>query len=870
MVFRCNFFFITTLSLIGVACMASAQVNSQTPGYFPFWIPPFDATPSFTDLSFLNPEPAGTSGRVTVKDAHFVDGQGKRVLLLGTNLTFGTAFPKKDDAPRIAAHMRKMGMNVVRFHHLDMQKAPGGLWQPGLREFDMEQLDKLDWLIYQLIQHGIYVNINLHVSRTYPGIPGNLPETFNFGKGLDNFYPEFIELQKKYAHDLLTHRNPYLKANYAEAPGVIVVEINNENSLSDKSWGDLRNLPEPYIGELTRQWRSWLGSRYESTEALRAAWSEGAEPLGRQLLQNADFEADRQHWTGEQGSGAKLSVDIIDVTGDTGGRAVRVTTQRAGGVPWSLQFHQTGLDLENGASYTLSFRARSDAARTIVAHARMDQAPWAMVGLTQSLELNTRWQDFSMSFMAAGSVPEHTRISFDFQNQLGQFEFTKMSLRSGGMTGLKSGHSLKDNNIPFLADTASLGQRVDFSRFIQETECAYVADMVRYVKEDLKVGALVCDSQASYGGLLGRYRESTYSDFIDMHAYWQHPHFPGRSWDGANWRIDNTSMVAEANTGTLGNLAWYRDVTKPYTVSEYNHPAPSDYAVEQLPMLASFAARQDWDGLYQFDYGDSARADRDHRIQGYFTMVSHPGVLAFLPAAAIMFRMDTVTPAGGNQALHIHSEDVARQNLLWGGDSGSDMLALRPNATSLRVGYSLKGGSGAPKPGIANLEGDHSNEDIFSWSAPGDGTGRYTVMTPAVRLALGHIAGQELKLGNVTVQVEGPESTWAAVAVSALDGEEISKSRRILVAVVGRVENSDMAWNAERNTVGANWGHAPAVAEGIRATLVLPRGKRVFALDGTGTPKGEVPHKITKISEELYQLSFTSGPEHGTLWYGIE
>ena len=54
------------VSIIGAvfaACPVEAQVSAETPGYFPFWVPPFDNEASFTDMSFLNAEPAGAAGR---------------------------------------------------------------------------------------------------------------------------------------------------------------------------------------------------------------------------------------------------------------------------------------------------------------------------------------------------------------------------------------------------------------------------------------------------------------------------------------------------------------------------------------------------------------------------------------------------------------------------------------------------------------------------------------------------------------------------------------------------------------------------------------------------------------------------------------
>jgi len=123
--------FLTLTCVAGCLLLAPrsrAQVNGETPGYFPFVIPMLDASPSFTDMSALNAVPAGASGFVTIRDGHFVDGKGERVRLLGSNLTFAGGFPPKEDAPKMAARMRKLGMNVIRFHHIDTGFAPRGVW----------------------------------------------------------------------------------------------------------------------------------------------------------------------------------------------------------------------------------------------------------------------------------------------------------------------------------------------------------------------------------------------------------------------------------------------------------------------------------------------------------------------------------------------------------------------------------------------------------------------------------------------------------------------------------------------------------------------------------------------------------------------
>ena len=99
-----------------------------------------------------------------------------------------------------------------------------------------------------------------------------------------------IELQKKYARDLLTHVNPYTGNPYTREPAIAFVEINNENALH-ATWGEgqIDWLPEPYAGTFQNLWNAWLKEKYGSTEQLRKAWNAEAVPAGVELLRNGNF-----------------------------------------------------------------------------------------------------------------------------------------------------------------------------------------------------------------------------------------------------------------------------------------------------------------------------------------------------------------------------------------------------------------------------------------------------------------------------------------------------------------------------------------------------------------------------------------------------
>ena len=230
------------LCLIGLGLLAVHAFADAPAGWFPFAVGELSSD-SLCNVSSYSLRPAGGDGFVQLRDGHFYDGHGRRLRFLGTNVTFGDAFPDKALAPRIAERMAALGINCVRFHHMDSQYKPRGIWDAAYKDkqhLDAEQLDRLDWFIYQLKQQGIYCDLNLHVSRHLTeadGVP-NPQGMPNYDKGVDNFNPRMIELQRNYARDLLTHLNPYTKTAYVSEPCVAMVEMNNENSLlASALWG---------------------------------------------------------------------------------------------------------------------------------------------------------------------------------------------------------------------------------------------------------------------------------------------------------------------------------------------------------------------------------------------------------------------------------------------------------------------------------------------------------------------------------------------------------------------------------------------------------------------------------------------------------
>ena len=87
----------------------------------------------------------------------------------------------------------------------------------------------------------------------------------------------------------------------------------------------------------------------------------------------------------------------------------------------------------------------------------------------------------------------------------------------------------------------------------------------------------------------------------------------------------------------------------------------------------------------------------------------------------------------------------------------------------------------------------------------------------------------------------------------------------MLVTATGYVENQGMGWNAERTSVGNQWGPGPVLCEGIPFQLVLKtKQATAWALDGRGRRVEPVP-----AAADADGVRFTFGPRYKTLWYEI-
>ena len=847
------------VTVLGVMMLVLAAPAAATGAeeMVPFVIP-MDPNPDSSIAVEAEPVPADAP-RVVVEGGHFAVG-GERVRVWGVNLCFGACFPKPADAPRIAARMAQAGVNSVRFHHMDTSAWPRGILDPKDRTRLMpEALERLDVFIDALARRGIRVNLNLHVGRAASRALGMPQPNTRYDKIVGIFTPRLVEAQKQYARDLLGRVNTVRKVRYADDPAVAFVEITNEDSLFMWSAArDLRSLPEFYADVLRERFSAWLKARYGSTAALRKAWAKGEDPLGENLLADTDFtmarpqDDSKPRWVLEQHEGCRMTAKAID-----GVDGVRLEIAKANATTWHLQFKQVPLAVEGGRYYTVAFRARAEKPRSIGYAVSQGHEPWGTLGLSASANLTPEWQTFRSGFTATTS-DDRARLAFSVGGSETDVELADVRLQPGGREGLRDGESLEKKHVAVFAGGETEARVRDRWRFFAETEKAYFDEMCRFVKTDLGCGALVTGTIVF--GPLGLYGQSD-MDFIDAHAYWQHPRFPGRPWDPGNWLVNQMAMTGHPEHATLWRLAAQRLAGKPYTVSEYNHPAPMDTQAECVPMLASFAAAHDWDGIWLFAYSHNSEVDRE-AFRSFFDIDQNPAKWGFMRAGTAIFDRGAVGPLARAHrvalaeaqasvlddlvALHrAHDRDLFAAAAEEAGLAWKDVLEQR---LAVAMGGETK-----------TVTSNRAGEPNLTWTVA-DGKGTYAVEAHGARVLVGH--GGSRAAGIV---LRRPD--FAAVTVTALDGRPLAESRTVLVAACGRAENTGMVFSKDRRTVGRNWGEPPVRIEPVAGTVDLPEGGwTCHALRPDGTRGNAVP--VDAASGNKSRLAME--PKHETMWYLLE
>jgi hypothetical protein len=632
----------------------------------------------------------------------------------------------------------------------------------------------------------------------------------------------------------------------------------------------LADLPETYAALFRTQWNEWLQKKYKDNSSLRAAWSKGSMPLGKTLTTNGDFQntfEDGWHLEVDNEDNVRHS---IESGGPEGRRFLHLEVLARGETPWRPQLINQGFAVSKGEPYTLTFKARGGQRREIQINVMMAHEPWQRLGLSSQFEVNRTWSEQSLTFIADRDDPA-ARITFSSLEE-GTFDLADVHLRRGGIAGLGEAESLTKQNIPVFQpgqmDRTEQARR-DFIDFMWDTEDRYWSQMYSFLKDELQVESLVCGTQLSYSPI----RIQAAMDFIDAHAYWQHPVFPERPWDSNNWFIRNVALV-NSPEGTLTSLAARRVVGKPFTVSEYNHPNPNQFAAEGFPMLSAFAAFQGWDAVYAFAYAHN-RDLEPRKISSYFDIKADTCRLVHLPACVALFVRGDVATAKTQEVVGV-APATERESLYesmnpWAlNTDGFGLNGLR--ALQHAIGIQLSDADiPYSKPAEQSEQGEYvSDTGQLRWNTTLDSAGYFLADTPRTKLFTGFVRGRSFKLSDMQMDIGPTQEDWATISLVCLDGQTFAEPGRILISATGMQHNQDAVLERSsdsRVTYGRRWGSEPVLCEGIPVEIRLPfpGGKvQLFPLDERGERKRAASVTVTPTAAKI-ELK----PQFKTVWYEL-
>ena len=860
---------------------------------FPFLTPWDDGKANFVDVSSLNDGAAGSHGFIIVKDGHFVEtDSGRRVRFFGTNLSFEGLYPSHEDADQIAAHFAKYGINVVRFHHQDNTfkwvKPEGRLWDakfPDHRHINPDQLEKMDYLAAALEKRGIYIDMCLHVSRTFspadgfPDAVSQLPPASDpwalFNKRVDEFDPQMITVDKEYFHDLLTHVNPYTGKSYAADPGLLNVEINNENSLmglyGETPGADLTGWPDPYGKELADLWNAWLLKKYGTTDKLLAAWNISGPLTSPNLYPSS---GDPTKWTLEANPGTTATLKS-----EEGGLRVDVT--QADGTDSHVKLYQKGLGLlKNGTTYTLTMEMKADTNRAVqvsshrdaggasgpklddtapipVLNTQASQSHSDDLGLVGQAQVTPAWSTATFQFTANNAEDGHNRFpvlmlgAATGSTWIRHINLKAADSASGGQT-LEAGTI----RLQSLGEMKQPQQQADWLSFLADTEAGYVDQMRSYLRNDLGVQQAIFCSTIGFGGLWSNYREAK-NEIVDHHGYWD-------IHDSLTNPIRNQPMVRALGVhDPLTRIALEKNAGQPTSVTEFNDCFPNEYRAEALPDYASFAAFQDWDAIYFFlfeGYGAMGqKAGATDRILGAYNGSTDPAIWGFMPSAAMMFRGNLVPVAPAVQTLGMPADFPAEKVAegLTGAkawkDAGVPLTA--PFSYRVQMGLGLPDAAPALNPPAGAIQVQTSDPK----------TARYVVDAPAAKVVTGFVGGQTISLNGATIAFGDLTNDFGALTLVAMDSQPLAQSSRMLLTLVTHSQNTGQAWNAA-HTILTKVGDGPPQVDIASATVTITTDgpRSVFTLDATGEKQDAV-----SSTYKDGRASFDITPDQKSIWYAI-
>ncbi|MBL8992353.1 MAG: hypothetical protein JNM63_03380, partial [Spirochaetia bacterium] len=430
--------------------------------------------------------------------------------------------------------------------------------------------------------------------------------------------------------------------------------------------------------------------------------------------------------------------------------------------------------------------------------------------------------------------------------------------------GLLPGESFEKNSVGLLDKPASGNRGADITTFFAGLQVAGVKELESELRR-LGARQALSDINMVRDTFTTLVREDL--NFVDQHAYHDHPQFPEGLW-GLPYSFHIKSAMKRTTWSYYEPgvyLATSRHWGKPYMVTEYDYCFPNPWRVEAGLLFGAMAAFQDWDGVLNFNYSFHREDLFDEYPAKYFDKVNEPIGLFGERMVKLLFLRGDLSPAKKKINLEYDSKTLAQEGLAV--DEAANLLSYL-GAVGLGKSGTAKDASYGIQPGLTGDLGklNGGNEGLGKWleaarnkilpagnktdpekgiveSAGGEilldvKEPRLVIDTPRTRGFIGSNSGLYETKGIKAVVNAGIFS----LSFSSLDAETLESSSRILIAFPTDVRNHNMTLEDEGKKL-ISWGEAPLLLRTGEAKIELKLSKnlKLFAVATSGRRLEEIP-----------------------------
>ena len=434
---------------------------------------------------------------------------------------------------------------------------------------------------------------------------------------------------------------------------------------------------------------------------------------------------------------------------------------------------------------------------------------------------NDLTQHFGNALLADKNVPIHNAI---FSEDVKQFSETH------GLNEVKVGQT-------WLMGESKI--------YLNDVEHRFNQKMISHLN-GLGVKSLIATTN-SWGGMgLFGLPSLTDGSIVDAHSY---------------GRAEEFKFNPRFNPGFLSWVGAAQVTGKPLSVTEWNiEPFPARDRFVTPIFTASIAKLQGWDAIMQYGYGQ----DTNWGTRGSnYSSHNDPGMMALVPAAALLFRQNHVAEANNLYELKLNKNDFffARQDPRTSKSIRTLLETSRftigmPETTELPWLNHNVDNQNAVVINDANQDFIPAGQDFVEsdtqelkrdWN-----TGIHTINTPKSQIASGWIGGKVITLDDVRFNLV---TNKAVVAVQSLENKPINESSNILISIMARSQPSN----------GIN--SVPFLSEPTigQVSIQAPEGLKLFPINNDAHLGKQI---IMNRAGGEYIIDFT--PNMKTHWFKLQ